>query len=98
MIEKILNLGELKLKDIINLSNNELQKIYDDLRQIYFFNPEEGSGCKYDSYVFSILRKTPDLKDKLNGQNYIRKDYIKNSKPIEAEIYDFDLKITSTCS
>lgn len=97
MIEKTINLEEIRLGEM-SLNNKELKKIYNDLKKIGFFSEEIGKIETYCKKEFSILRKTPDNTDKLNGQNYIREDYIENGKPIRAKIYNFDLKISSTCS
>lgn len=100
MIEKILNLEELKLNDtnFNSINNKELKKIIEDLEKIGFFSEEIGKISIYCQKVFNILRKIPDPTDNLNGQTYIGEDYSENGKQIKAKIYDFDLKITSTCS
>ncbi len=97
MIEKTINLEELRLMKI-SFSNKEFKKIVEDLEKIGFFSEEIGKIQTYCQKKFSILRKTPDSTDKLNGQNYIKEDYLENGKPIHAKIYDFDLKVISTCS
>jgi hypothetical protein len=97
MIEKILNLGELKLNNL-DFNNEEFKKIVKDLDKIGFFSEEIGKIETYCKKEFSILRKTPNPSDKLNGQDYIREDYFENGRIIKAKIYDFNLNVTSTCS
>ena len=91
MIEKILNLGTLKE---LKFNNKEFKKINCDLEQIGFFSDEEE---EYNE-VFTILRRSPEEKDKLNGQYYILVDCFEGKKIIKSKIYDFNLKVTSTCS
>ncbi len=95
MIEKMLSFEELKN---INLNGQELKKIYENLEQIGFFSNEEGDENKYCRKIFSILRKTPDNKDNLNGQDYIKEEYFENGKAIKGKVYNFNLKMISSCS
>jgi hypothetical protein len=98
MIEKILNLEELKLKEISNLRNKDFQKIYENLKKIGFFSDKnEEKSDLYCQKVFTILRREPNPNDGVNGQSYIRESFIENNKYIKSKIYDFDLKIISTC-
>ena len=91
MIEKILNLGTLKE---LKFKNKEFKKISGDLEQIGFFSDEEEEYNK----VFTILRRSPEEKNKFNGQYYIRVDCLESEKIIKSKIYDFNLRVTSTCS
>jgi len=97
MIEKTINLEELRMGETI-FSNKEVKKIVEDLKKIGFFSEEIGKIETFCQKKFSILRKTPNPTDRLNGQEYIKEDYFENGKPIRAKIYNFDLKISSTCS
>jgi hypothetical protein len=97
MIENIVSFEELKIKDI-KFKSEELNGIVEDLEKIGFFSKDVDLKDEICQKVFRILRKTPDNADNLNGQNYIREDYIKNGKLISAKIYDFDLHVSSTCS
>lgn len=99
MIEKILNLEELKLKEVINWKNKDFQKIYADLEKIGFFSDEnEEKSNLYCQKIFTILQKEPNPSDDLNGRNYILEEFLEDGKYIKGKVYNFDLKVISTCS
>ena len=82
------NLGE-------ELSNDELDKLYGDLKKVNFFSKEESDFC--DKKVLKILKRNPNLDDGINGQDYLLETLFKDGNPVSARIYDFNLKIRSTC-
>jgi len=97
MIEKIFSLEHLKLSEL-GFNNKDFQKISESLNKLGFFHEEKGKKEIPCKKVFSILRKAPDHKNHIGGQNYIIETYFENEKPISAKTYDFNLKITSSCS
>lgn len=97
MVNKKLSLENLKINEIV-FSKEQFKKIIRDLEKIGFFDEEESKGDKYCEKIFSILRKSPDYKNEIGGYNYIREDYLENEKFIKSKIYDFNLRIISTCS
>ena len=97
MIEKILSFEELNINEI-NLRNTELKKIFEDLKKIGFFSEEKGKEGTSCMKIYNILRKYPEVSDKLNGGNYIREDYLENGKAIHSKVYGFNLDVLSTCS
>ena len=98
MIEKILNLEELKLKETTNWKSKELQKVYDDLTKIGFFSDkDEEKSDLYCKKIFTILKREPKNNGSINDRSYIREDFVENEKYIKSKIYNFDLEIISTC-
>ena len=99
MVEKILNLEELKLKQLKNINQKNFEKLIEDLRKIKFFEepPVENPG-NHDNKVYTILRLKPNYEDSINGEEYIREDFNLGNKTIYSATYDFSLKICSTCS
>jgi hypothetical protein len=95
IVEKVLNLEELSLNELKLVSNTFLKKLGESLDKIDFFSGENSKN--HNQEVFTILKSSPKENDPINGQNYIRKDYLDGNKIIGAEIYDFDLRIISTC-
>jgi len=98
MIEKILNLNNIE-----KLKNKVLEKLYQDLQGIGFFSEATGKDCSpqyyHDKQTFTCLKQAPNPEDGINEQNYIREEWVnKNGRVVYARIYDFDLKIISTCS
>ena len=78
------------------LTNIQFKKLEKDLKRIRFFS-ESKNARSYNELEFTVLKIVPD-EDPLNGQNYIRKDFLKDKEPVKSEIYDFNLKVCSTCS
>jgi len=95
-MKKILN-----LENINNLTNNELNHLNNVLRKINFFKEIQEKVHPKHKHVkeeYMVLRKSQNKKDVLNGQNYIREDYINTEGDIVyARIYNFNGEIISSC-
>ena len=96
MIERILN-----LECVENLSVREFERLQGVLTTIGFFSKDESPQKPkfYDKIVYTVLKKSPDESDRLDGQDYIRKDNIDNQKihPVSACTYNFEGRVISTC-
>jgi len=97
LIQKILDLRNLKISQVELMENKFLEKLYKDLESINFFTDGERPSFEYDTEVFHILKLAPNPEDKFDGNNYIKKDYLKQEKLIQSKIYNFSLRVCSTC-
>lgn len=95
MIEKILSLEKLSLKEIRTIRNDKFLKVYEDLKKIGFFDRESGEKEK-STYkkVYTILKTKPEFPHQELGEYILEKLY-ENGKYVQGRIYNFFLEDVS---